>query len=259
MKFIIKFNKYNFVSLLLFFIILTANCNKSDSDDYIIPENSGKNQLAVIITPNTALRIDPLIFTSQIAQLKKGEVGEIIDRSIEMKTIGRSKDYWYKIKLANGITGWVFGINTNILTDSDKDHVASYLNEFWEKESSALKEALHGKWWSINKFNDFTDHCLEIYRDGKYKSYLKKGEKRMEGEYNLDFNNSQIIFLKGTTFKGDLNFYQRGNDYSLIKESETDEIRFKKINLNPDSEIETETSRPKKSYDVDNIKKENEG
>ena len=255
-----KSKKYNFVLLLLFFTIFMLNCRKNDSEDYAIPENSEKNPIAVIITPNTALRIDPLIFTSRIVQLKKGEVGEIIGKSSEMKTIGKSKDYWYKIKLANGISGWVFGSNMNILKNSDKANVSSYLSEFWEKETNELGEALHGKWWSVNKFNDFTNHCLEIYKDGKYKSYYKGSSRKIEGEYNFDFNNNQIIFLKGTSFEGDLNFFQRGDEFALIRESEKNEIRFKKININPEAETEIEKSNPQDNNDnTDNIQKENEG
>jgi hypothetical protein len=246
--------------MLVFFIILAVNCKKNDSEAYVIPENSEKNPIAVIITPNTALRIDPLIFTSRIAQLKKGEVGEIISKSSEMKTVGKAKDYWYKIKLANGISGWVFGSNLNILKDSNKDQITSYLSEFWEKETSVLGEAMHGKWWSINKFNDFTNHCLEIYKDGKYKSYLKGSSRKIEGEYSFDFNNNQIIFLKGTTFDGDLNYFQRGDEYTLIRESEINEIKFKKININPEAETEIEKSSPQDNNDnTDNIRKENEG
>jgi uncharacterized protein YgiM (DUF1202 family) len=48
-----------------------------------------------------------------------------------MRTIGKAKDYWYKIRLNSGISGWVFGSNMNILKDSEKDRVASYLSEFW--------------------------------------------------------------------------------------------------------------------------------
>ena len=255
-----RLKRYNFIFLILFFIIFTTNCKRDDSETYVIPENSEKNPIAVIITPNTALRIDPLIFTSRIAQLKKGEVCEIIGKSSEMKTVGKAKDYWYKVKLANGISGWVFGSNMNILKDSDKGHITSYLSEFWEKETSVLSEALHGKWWSINRFNDFTNHCLEIYKDGKYKSYTKGSQRKIEGEYNFDFNNSQVIFLKGTSFEGDLNYFQRGDEYTLIRESEKNEMRFKKININPEAETEIEKMNPQDNNDgTDNIKKENEG
>jgi len=254
-----KLKRYNFISLLLFFIIFTGNCKKNDSEDYVIPENIEKNPIAVIITPNTALRIDPLIFTSRVAQLKKGEVVEIIGKASEMKTVGKSKDYWYKIKLANGISGWTFGSNMTILDDSDKGHVTSYLSEFWEKETAEISEALHGKWWSLNRFNDFTNHCLEMYKDGKYKSYTKGSQRKIEGEYNFDFNNNQIIFLKGTTFEGDLNYFQRGDEYTLIKESEKNEIRFKKINANPEAETEVEKMDVQDINEGTDIKKENEG
>ena len=254
-----KLKRYNFICLLLFFTIFMANCKQNDSAGYAIPENTEKNPVAVIITPNTALRIDPLIFSSRITALKKGEVGEIIDKSNEMKTVGKSKDYWYKIRLANGISGWVFGSNMNILKDSDKSHITSYLSEFWEKETSSLGEALHGKWWSVNKFNDFTNHCLEIYKDGKYKSYLKGSSRKLEGEYNFDFNNNQIVFLKGTTFEGDLNYFQRGDEYTLVRESEKNEIRFKKINANPEAETEIEKMGSQDINEGADIKKENEG
>lgn len=226
----------------------------------VIPENTEGNPLAVIITPNTALRIDPLIFTSRVAQLKKGEVGEVLEKSSDKKPVGGAVDYWYKIRLSNGISGWVFGSNINILKDSNRNNVESYLSQFWEKETKELSEALHGRWWSVNRFNDFTSHVLEIYKDGKYKSYIKGSEKKIEGDYNFDFNRNQIIFLNGTTFEGDLNYFRRGDEYTLNREDEKDEIKFKKINVNPESETEVEEKTLQKGDEgTDNVKKENEG
>ena len=105
----------------------------------VIPENSEGNPLAVIITPNTALRVDPLIFTSRVAQLKKGEVGEVLEKSSEKKPVGGTIDYWYKIRLSNGISGWVFGSNINILKDSNRNNVESYLKPVLGKRDKRIK------------------------------------------------------------------------------------------------------------------------
>jgi hypothetical protein len=252
-----RFKYSSIISAIILFIVITG-CGKNKPETPVIPENSEGNPLAVIITPNTALRVDPLIFTSRVAQLKKGEVGEVLEKSSEKKPVGGAVDYWYKIRLSNGISGWVFGSNINILKDSNRNNVESYLSQFWEKETKELSEALNGRWWSVNRFNDFTSHVLEIYKDGKYKSYIKGSTKKIEGDYNFDFNKNQIIFLNGTTFEGDLNYFRRGEEYTLSREAEKDEIKFKKINVNPESEAE-EQNLQKNDEGTDNVKKENEG
>lgn len=244
--------------LILIIAAVLTGCGKMKPETPIIPGSTEGNPLAVIITPNTALRVDPLIFTSRVAQLKKGEVGEVLERSSEKKPVAGTLDYWYRIKLSNGISGWIYGSNISILKDSNRNNVESFLSQFWEKETKELSEALHGKWWSVNRFNDFTNHCLEIYKDGKYKSYLKGSPTKIEGDYNFDFNKNQIIFLNGTTFEGDLGYTRRGDAYTLSRENEKDEIKFKKINVNPESDAE-EKNLLKNDDGTDNVKKDNEG
>lgn len=251
-----KFKRLLFAFVIIIVTLATA-CSKFKPETPVIPENTQGNPLAVIITPNTSLRVDPLIFTSRIAQLKKGEVGEILEKSSEKKPVAGTIDFWYKIRLNNGITGWVYGSNINILKDSNRNNVESYLSQFWEKETKELSEALNGRWWSVNRFNDFTNHVLEIYKDGKYKSYIKGSTKKIEGDYNFDFNKNQIIFLNGTTFEGDLNYIRRGDEYTLSREDEKDEIKFKKINVNPESESE-DLKLQKDDEGTDNTKKEDE-
>jgi len=242
------------VSLLM---IIYASCSGKKSETSAISEKSEGKSIAVVITPNTAMRIDPLIFSSRVALLKKGEVAEVLDRSSEEKNIGKSRSYWYNVKLANGITGWIYGVNLTILDDSNRGDVDSYLSQFWEKETEELSSALHGKWWSVNRFNDFTNHCLEIYKDGKYKSYYKGTSKKLEGEYNFDFNNSKIIFLGETSFTDSLSYVKRGDVYTLFNDSEKNEIKFKLINTNPESE--DDVMKDDKQEDSEPRKQENEG
>ncbi len=242
--------------LLIFIgILFVTMCGRDAGQTPPIPGNKTGKQIAVVITAGTALRIDPIIFSSRVEQLKKGEVIEILDRSAEEKTIGNQKSYWYKAKLASGITGWVFGSNINLLQDSNTDNMESYLSQFWEKETEELSTALVGKWWSVNRFGDYTNHCLEIYKDGKYKSYVKGATRKSEGSYNFDFNKSQIVFLGEKSFEGELTYVKRGDIYTLYRETSNDEIRFKKINMNPESETEDQASQ-KQGDATDAVKKD---
>lgn len=252
----IKMKKISII-IAYFMVLFLCSCSGEKSEKSAIPENAVGNPIAVIITPNTAMRIDPLIFSSRVALLKKGEVAEILERSSEEKNVGNSRSYWYKVKLSNGITGWIYGSNITILDDSNRGNVESYLSQFWEKETEELSTAMHGKWWSVNRFNDFTNHCLEIYKDGKYKSYIKGATKKLEGEYNFDFNKSQIIFLGETSFTGSLSYVKRGDIYTLFNDSEKDEIKFKMINTNPESD--DDVMKEDKQDDSEPKKQENEG
>ena len=66
-----------------------------------------------------------------------------------------------------------------------------------------------------------------------------------------------VIFLEGTSFEGDLNYVRRGDMYTLYRETSNDEIRFKKISSNPESETE-EDAAGKTGDSTDSIKKDDE-
>ncbi len=187
-----------------------------------------KSEMGMILSENTAVRIDPLVFSARIYQLKKGETIEIIEKSKKKTWVGKTSNFWYKVKQERGITGWVYGDNIKIFSKDENDNIDSYVSEFWEAETVKLRLELAGKWWSINKLDNFTNHGLEINEDGTYKSY-RKGGKPIKGEYNFNFNDKEIIFLNGTSFKSNLNYIMRGSTYFLESKTEKIEIRFKKL------------------------------
>ncbi len=247
---------YKITSFLLYLLLLLLlSCGNNENQAISISgktSDTKKTNKGVILTEDTALRIDPLIFSSRITQLNKGQVVEILDKSAEEKTIAGHNDYWYKIKLENQITGWAFGKHIKILDASGQAAINSYLGKFWEKETEEISNELHGKWWSINKYGDFTSHALEIFKNGNYRSYYKEGGKPIEGIYNFDFNKNMVIFLSGTTFKNDLHYSKKGNTYSLKFDSGKDEIFFKKININPSSDIEEEPNNKDEDFSARN-------
>lgn len=190
-----------------------------------------KQTYGIITSGNSALRIDPLVFASKILQLNKGESVEVIERSKEKTWVAKSSHYWYRVRTRAGYSGWVYGENLQILTSRDRDYLKKVANEFLADEAARIKKELQGKWWSINEFEDFTSQCLELHDDGSYRSYFKGQEKGIEGQFKVDMNANQVIFDKGTTFKGNLDIVKRGQEYILRRDMEDHELRFKRISI----------------------------
>ena len=124
----------------------------------------------------------------------------------------------------------------------------SVVSDFMQVETARVKQYLAGKWWSTNEFDDFTEHCLEMYDSGTYQSYLKGYENSpIVGTYKIDFNRNEIIFSRGTTFKANLDLARRGNDYILKKDFKDFQLRFTKISIEtgPEPEVKDEaTTKP---------------
>jgi hypothetical protein len=217
------------------------SCSKQDTE--ITSETYG-----IILKGYTAVRIDPMIFAGIITDLNKGASVHVLAKSKEKGWVGKSSGYWYKIRTNDGITGWVFGQNISIHSSASKDAMKRIITDFMEGERAQIKQYLAGKWWSVNEFGDFTDHCLEIYESGAYKSYLKGGEAQpITGTYRLDFNKNEIEFSGGTSFKTNLDLAKRGNDYIIKKSMKDYELRFTKISIetSPEPEIKkTDAVKP---------------
>ncbi len=191
-----------------------------------------KKTMGIVLIRNSSVRIDPFFFSARITLLKKGETVEIIDRSAEKSWIGKSRDYWYKIKIKNGITGWIFGTNIKILTTDNSVKIKKFVTDFFKGETENMMKELSGKWWSINRFGDFTRHGIEFNSKGLYKSYIKsQNPKIYEGHYRIDFHNNMLLFEDGTTFGEKLKFIKRGSSYVLKKELKAGELVFKKISI----------------------------
>ncbi len=204
--------------------LLLAYCG----DGKRIPEGS----YGIILQAYTPLRIDPFVFSGIVAELRKGETVRIIDTSAEKSWVGRSHDSWYRVKTGDGITGWVFGTGVSIHSSSDSGAMEKIVTGFMEAERARVKQYLAGKWWTINEFGDFTDHCLELYESQKYRSFQKGNEQKpIVGTFTIDFDRNEILFSEGTSFKSNLDLEKRGADYIIKREMKDFELRFKKISI----------------------------
>ncbi len=223
----------------LFFIsviFLSPGCSrKTPVEEKTIHEN----RMGIILTAGTALRIDPFVFSARLELLKKGDTVKILARSGEKTWIGNSSEYWYKVRIKNGITGWLFGKNLRLISETNSEDVSAYVEDFFKEETGQMLKKITGKWWSVNRFGDFTYHGLEIFPDGKYKSYYKSANPRVrEGEIKIDFNNNKLLFDKGTTFGKEIDFLRRGHAYIFKKELKVGELTFKKISTKVEKEEE---------------------
>lgn len=63
------------------------------------------------ITTVSAMRVrkEPQVSAEEIQRLKLGTVVNAVARSTNQDTIGGKTDYWYRVTLPNGQTGWLFG------------------------------------------------------------------------------------------------------------------------------------------------------
>jgi len=238
-------SRFKTLITLLMPLALFLSCGENGKNDTTPPP---RDSAALVLTHNSSVRISPLYFSARITQLNKGDSVIIIDRSSAKTWIGKSSDYWYRIKIKNGMTGWIFGQNLRLLKSGDEKDIEKYISKFWEKESDELKKKLKGKWWSINRFGDFTYHGLELNEEGTYLSYRKGGEKHaIKGEYNFDLAKNEIIFLKGTTFKSNLKYSRRGLSYMLHETIKEKELRFKKIQAEISKSLEKKKENAKDS------------
>lgn len=61
-------------------------------------------------------RTVPQFASPEITRLKLGTVVSAVARSADQSEVGGKKDYWYRVHLPNGVSGWVFG---GLLADYD--------------------------------------------------------------------------------------------------------------------------------------------
>jgi hypothetical protein len=221
----------NMVRSLTLTLILAATIGIGGcSREKVLPSGTMEdNTYGVITATGTSLRVDPYIFSAKILELNKGTDVTILKRSSEKTWVGRSSDYWYKVKLPQGITGWAYGANIKIVTSGSRSEVLDLARDITENEAEEIRKNITGKWWSVSEKGDFTNHMIEFFPDGTYRSSEKGSSATFEGAYTLDFNKSEILFLSDTSFRDNLDFALRGNRYSLSRNLKGREMKFQKI------------------------------
>jgi hypothetical protein len=211
-------------------------CSKSDNTEKIVNKNNVKksDNIGVVIIDRAVLRVDPMLYSSVVSYINKGEKIEVTNRSRKKTWIGNVHDYWYKINLSKGFSGWTFGTNLKIFPADKTRAINNFLAEFWEEEIKKFRRRLRGKWGIVEISGRFPNQYLIIYDNGKYASF-SMDSAAIEGRYSVNFQNSEIVFNNGTYFGTRIDFAVRQNRLYLIKENKNSEIKFKKISSKVDS------------------------
>jgi hypothetical protein len=231
------------ISIILSLITLTiAGCSRKPANE---PLSSGKKQIALIIVQDSALRLDPIVSSARIDVLNTGENGEVIDYSKEKSSVAGKQDFWYKIRLRNGVTGWVWGQNIKVFAEGENKSIESFARELRAAEEETVRKEIRGKWWSVVGEDTFTNHILAIHTDGKYAALLKGSDKPVEGTYTIDTEKNLITFDKGAPFGNNVNYIIRGDFYVLEAVGEKSKIRFKRISSDPNFKDEVAAESPK--------------
>ena len=207
---------------------------------------SSNSQIGLVTEKSSALRIEPFIYSARISDLAKGEKLEILDLSKKKSAIGKSFDYWYKIKTQNGITGWIFGANIKIFSAGSSFSVNNFEEQLKDDEFEKLSTELIGKWWSVNTQEEFTSYWFALFKNGEYEAKHKDSDKLFKGKYKIDVATSTISFDAGTPLGNEFKFTERGLNYFIEYADDKNNYRFKRISLNPKSEQEVETVEEKK-------------
>jgi hypothetical protein len=88
------------------------------------------------ITTVSAMRARkaPQVTADEIMRLKLGTVVSAVARSANQDTIGGKTDYWYRVNLPNGETGWLFG---GLLLDYHSEQRQQLFRQIIEARSNA--------------------------------------------------------------------------------------------------------------------------
>jgi hypothetical protein len=77
------------------------------------PGSAAASSIGEIRIDEVKLRKDPNTKSQMIKRLKMGTLVKIVERSAERYSISNMYDYWYKIRLPDGVEGWVYGVYIN--------------------------------------------------------------------------------------------------------------------------------------------------
>jgi hypothetical protein len=92
-------------SILALLLLALASPLMAQTDEVALDSSRAK------ITTVSAMRVRkaPQVNAEEVSRLKLGTVVRAIARSTNQDTVSTKTDYWYRVNLQNGQTGWLFG------------------------------------------------------------------------------------------------------------------------------------------------------
>jgi len=215
---------YIIISALLLFSVL--KCGQESTVQNKNEEST--NEIGIIITENTVMRLDPIIYSAVVTYICKGEKVKILKKSTVKSWLGDISDYWYMVRYSKGFLGWIYGKNIKIFFENDAGKISKYLSRFWKKELIRTRSRIKGLWEIIKTGGSNPGQHLLIYDDGNYVSYLSENEL-IKGQYKINLKDGEILFSDGTFFGKKIMYSIRERRLYLILKNGDKETVFKRI------------------------------
>ncbi len=133
------------------------------------------------------VRAEPSAKSAEIMKLHFGDVLEQLDKSAKPETIGKKQDHWYKLRLPNGSSGWVFGGFTTDYSEDNREKI--YRRIVSERLAQDTQNA--ADWLELF---EFIDRILPTLSSKEDKPYFELGHLNALQKY-LDF--CRIMSLEG--------------------------------------------------------------
>ncbi len=191
------------------------------------PPDVDSDQFADVVNDKASLRLDPVTSSAEIEFLKRGLRVQVVGRTAEKQAIGRAKDYWYRVRLENGIEGWLYGANLSI-GDAAGRVASGGIDEL-------LVRGLVGKWWEVRRDGSTGLRRLYLWNTGEYAYAYGQGEQMKKGKYTIE--SPELLRLDPPSGVGaEIGIRRLGSELRLTGiTDENREISFRRAFIDPDA------------------------
>ncbi|MBX7058103.1 MAG: SH3 domain-containing protein [Leptospirales bacterium] len=190
------------------------------------PPDEASNLHADVVNDKASLRIDPVTSSSEIEFLKRGIRVQVLNRTRQKQAIGEANDYWYRIRLEDGVEGWIYGANLSI-GDSAGRGADSGIDEL-------LIRGLVGKWWEVRRDGSTGLRRLYLWNTGEYAYAYGQGEQMQRGKYKID--SPELLLLDPPSGVGaEISIRKLGSELRLTGRADDREISFRRAFIDPDA------------------------
>lgn len=223
------------INILLTMFIFSSCSDSSDDEEMTIIDS--KPKIGIILAQNTSVRLQPFIYSAKVAQLRRNTKVKIVEQSKEKSKIAGKRNYWYKIEVKKGLYGWTYGTNIRIFSEDDTSSIESLEHKMRENDIKNMLKKLKGKWWSINRWGEFTNHSIAFWDDFKYRSIRKGRDKDKKGTFKIDLKLSKIELSDGSFLGKEFKFFERGSEIGILYKGKKYTTKFKKISTDPEDKF----------------------
>ena len=192
-----------------------------------VPTESS-NTFAEITNDQASLRLDPTTVASEIAFLDLGLEVQVVGRTAEKVRISGHNEYWYRIRLPDGIEGWMYGASLSIGSSGKQQKAAA-------EDPEKIRLNLVGKWWEVRKDGSTGYRRLYLWPDGVYKYAYGTEGPMQEGRYEI-LPAEKKLKLDPPSGMGDTVTMKRlGTELRLFAQTDDRTVSFRRAFLDPDA------------------------